>query len=1114
MLGLALLALGYTGGLVWFTATYPTDGCSLHLGPTGAVVTMIHAGPLQAGDLIVEVGGRPLNVDFLRPGSWYHWFFDPPPSDVAYTVVRGDETLGVAVRWYSPPLATVLSGYWALLFIGIVFILMAALLLLSQARDPAAPWLALFFGAEGFNLVNNAWMAAGVNLALSGAWLFHPLDLLSFAITFSAAFHALLLFPERSLLLRSRPWLPYLVHALNLMVALAGVVGMLFWPPLEVRTLTYRFLYPLAGMELLYGLGHLIRVYRRSRQPGVRNQIRWVMWGVIIGASPWLLLYNLPVVLGYAPLLPLEILVLPLALVPGSFFVAVTRWNLMAVDTLIQRSLLYTALVALLLGFYVVGTTVLGVLIQWSLGRTAPQLVALLAIAVVALVANPLRLYLQQWINRLFFRHWAGSERVLREVGSRLTTTLRLEVLVPLLVEELPTRLQLTGAALLQRQPDGTFASPDKAFTLTVAADDPLFQVIKRGEVLILGAARNPAPAVSRLAEQGWELVLPLYAGGQWVGLYLLGPHLSGDLYRRPEIEMLQTLAYQIAATLENARLYSEIAQHSASLEVLVAERTRELAIANQLLLSERDRLNVILQNMVDGLLVADLTGQMLLVNPALEAIVHKAARRLIGQPVTGLDIPALNTLLAQASERPGQVLTGDVTLGERAFRVTVIALGDRSGTITVLRDVTHEREVDRMKTEFVSTVSHELRTPLTSVLGFAKLISRTMEREVLPYIPADNGRVQRSVQRVRENLEIIVGEGERLTRLINDVLDIAKMEAGRIEWRDQPLDLATVIRQAVQNVQAMAIGKQLTLTVQLDEIGVPVVADPDRILQVIANLLSNAIKFTDHGTVTVTARPLAAGEEVHGWRAPLPHHSGGAAEGPGGVLVTVQDTGVGIPAEALPRLFQRFQQIGDTLRDKPKGTGLGLAISREIVTHYGGAIWAESEVGVGSLFCFTLPLMPTTPATPLKSPVQPETTGRSPVDPQSCTLLVVDDDGAIRALLRQTLSEVGYQVLEAADGAVAIAEARRSRPDLLILDVRMPGLSGFDVIQVLKSDPNTVQIPILILSVEAQQRSLELGAAAQLTKPVDPELLLKTVARLLQIGRAAEQPARWQESA
>jgi CheY-like chemotaxis protein len=349
---------------------------------------------------------------------------------------------------------------------------------------------------------------------------------------------------------------------------------------------------------------------------------------------------------------------------------------------------------------------------------------------------------------------------------------------------------------------------------------------------------------------------------------------------------------------------------------------------------------------------------------------------------------------------------------------------------------------------------------------------------------------------------------------LINDVLDIAKMEAGRIEWRDQPLDLATVIRQAVQNVQAMAIGKQLTLTVQLDEIGVPVVADPDRILQVIANLLSNAIKFTDRGTVTVTARPLAAGEEVHGWRAPLPHHSGGAAEGPGGVLVTVQDTGVGIPAEALPRLFQRFQQIGDTLRDKPKGTGLGLAISREIVTHYGGAIWAESEVGVGSLFCFTLPLMPTAPATPLKSPVQPETTGRSPVDPQSCTLLVVDDDGAIRALLRQTLSEVGYQVLEAADGAVAIAEARRSRPDLLILDVRMPGLSGFDVIQVLKSDPNTVQIPILILSVEAQQRSLELGAAAQLTKPVDPELLLKTVARLLQIGRAAEQPARWRESA
>jgi CheY-like chemotaxis protein len=395
---------------------------------------------------------------------------------------------------------------------------------------------------------------------------------------------------------------------------------------------------------------------------------------------------------------------------------------------------------------------------------------------------------------------------------------------------------------------------------------------------------------------------------------------------------------------------------------------------------------------------------------------------------------------------------------------------------------------VDRMKTEFVSTVSHELRAPLTSVLGFAKLIGKAMERDLLSWVPADDVRGQRAVTRVRENLDIIVSEGERLTRLINDVLDIAKMEAGRIEWRDQSFELGPVIQQAVENVRAVAAAKDLPIDLRLQTALPTLFADPDRILQVSTNLLSNAIKFTDQGRVTVTARSLDPGEAVHGWSAPAGEQ--------GAVLVTVQDTGVGIPEEAVGRLFQRFQQVESTLTNRPKGTGLGLAICREIVTHYGGAIWVDSQGGQGSCFCFTLPVVPAAQWEVARP--APRIVAVPPLRARPATVLVVDDEQHIRTLLRQTLTDAGYKVLEAADGTIAVTEARQHRPDLVILDVNMPGLSGFDVARLLRTETSTARIPIVILSVEDSPRGADIGAAAHLTKPVEIESLLRTVARLL----------------
>ena len=390
--------------------------------------------------------------------------------------------------------------------------------------------------------------------------------------------------------------------------------------------------------------------------------------------------------------------------------------------------------------------------------------------------------------------------------------------------------------------------------------------------------------------------------------------------------------------------------------------------------------------------------------------------------------------------------------------------------------------ELDRLKTEFLSTVSHELRTPLTSVLGFAKITQKRLEEVIFPRTDTSEAETARAVRQVKENLSIIVSEGERLTALINDVLDIAKMEAGRMEWKHEPVNMAEVIERAAAASAYLFELKGLDFVLAVGE-GLPtVIGDWDRLIQVMINLFSNAAKFTERGRVLCRAR----------------------AEG-SFIVVSVEDTGIGISKEEQDKVFEKFKQAGDTLTDKPKGTGLGLAICKQIVEYHGGRIWVESEPGRGSCFSFTLPA-----AGGVKNGVEglvrqlkDEVTEAAPVLSGGKTVLVVDDDSSIRALLRQELEAAGYTVLEAGDGLEAISLAKgERRPDLVILDVMMPKMNGFEVAAVLRSDPQTGGLPIIIVSViEDRLRGRRLGVDGYFTKPVDTEKLLSCVNTLLARG-------------
>lgn len=376
-------------------------------------------------------------------------------------------------------------------------------------------------------------------------------------------------------------------------------------------------------------------------------------------------------------------------------------------------------------------------------------------------------------------------------------------------------------------------------------------------------------------------------------------------------------------------------------------------------------------------------------------------------------------------------------------------------------------QELDKMKDSFLSTVSHELRTPLTSIKSFAEILLTYDE--------------DKDTQ--REFLTIINEESDRLTNLINDFLDLSKIESGRMQWDTIELSLLPVVQNAINITQAIA--KQKGLTVDLVTVpDLPLVScDKDRLVQVVTNLLSNSIKFTpEDGKISVVVKVIEAGG------------SGGES---GMVVVSVADTGVGIAPENYEAVFEKFKQVGDTLTDKPQGTGLGLPICKEIIEHYGGQIWVESELGKGSVFFFSLPI---TQQTGVKVQAAPEAR-EEPVEAikGGKTILVVDDEVNIRRFLSHELTKKGYIVFEASNGKEALEITRAHRPDLITLDIQMPDISGFDVTAVLKNDDATKDIPILILSViEDKDKAYKLGANDYMTKPFNKEEVIAKINHLL----------------
>lgn len=575
-----------------------------------------------------------------------------------------------------------------------------------------------------------------------------------------------------------------------------------------------------------------------------------------------------------------------------------------------------------------------------------------------------------------------------------------------------------------------------------------------REPVIIEDVARDERWIVGPSQEQVSKstLAVPLTVGEDVLGVLLLH-HPQPGYFTETHLKLVSAAASQVAGSINNAELYRMIRES--------AERMGGMLRAQQ---EEASQSRAILEGIADGVMVADAQGNVILLNAAAEEILGTSREEIVGRPIhelSGLYGAEGDTWLALTKEWAQALPAKDQpTSFESQFEteekvasvhMAPVLMGDEFlGTVSVFRDITREVAVDRIKSEFISTVSHQLRTPMTSIKGYTDLLYLETVGEIN--------------EAQRRFLSIIKSNADRLALLADDLLDISRIETGRMRLNLEFIHISAISEEATASLRGQIEEKGLSLKLDIPEGLPPIYGDRDRVTQVLTNLIDNARHYTPAGgQITVSA-------QIRG----------------NFLQVSVADTGIGIAPGDQEKIFDRFYRADHPLVQEVSGTGLGLPIVKSFVEMHGGEIWVESEPGQGSTFSFTLPLAER--GKELEEFPAP-----------SKQVLVVEDEPDIAELIRYHLEGNGYRVTTAARGEEALAKARQEKPDLITLDIRLPDIDGFEVLQRLKSDAETADIPVVILSIVPDRGDgFRLGAVDYVTKPVDEGRLLSAVGAIL----------------
>jgi PAS domain S-box-containing protein len=527
---------------------------------------------------------------------------------------------------------------------------------------------------------------------------------------------------------------------------------------------------------------------------------------------------------------------------------------------------------------------------------------------------------------------------------------------------------------------------------------------------------------------------------------------------------------YSHSGLRENREALAAVATAAASLGQMRA-RSREQGRAEELY----RRQEILLDSVADGICGVDQHGLVSFANPAAARLLASPAQRLTGKPVhellhgfapaiheCGADCP-LRRLKGDQMAASGEdtIFRMDGSAFPAEYALTpILDQGRFSGAVLSFRDISQRFALDRLKDEFISTVSHELRTPLTSIRGALGLLSSGILGDVN--------------DKASNLLRIALSNSDRLVRLINDILDLERIQSGREPLTFRSVELAEIVRQAIDGMAPVAEAAEVQLI--HDTTQVEIAADPDRLIQVMTNLLSNAIKFSPPGsTISILLRP-----------------------GTTGVTLSVVDRGRGIPADKLETVFGRFQQVDASDSRQKGGSGLGLAICRTIVLQHSGRIWAERNRDRGSAFRVFLPYKPeptglleTTPATGFDH------------EPRQGTILLADADPVTRIQIANQLARHGYRVIQTSSVEQTLAAAHES-VQAILLDTSLDGVNGWEILPLLRDLDPEASTPIVLLSVangenpSGQPAAVPAKAEGWVAKPLDEKALLGELARVL----------------
>ena len=604
-------------------------------------------------------------------------------------------------------------------------------------------------------------------------------------------------------------------------------------------------------------------------------------------------------------------------------------------------------------------------------------------------------------------------------------------------------------------------------------------------------------------------LGIPMLRAGELLGVIIIYRHEVRP-FTDSQIALMETFADQAAIAIENARLLNELQARTAQLTRSVQE-LQALGEVSQVLSSTLN-LETVLNTIVSR--ASQLAGTDACTvyeyderTAALyfrathnldEAVVEVARREPVrrGEGVAGrmtltlqpVQIPdiaepgaytgPLRDVLLQTGTRAllsipllredhliGGLTVNKKTPGEFSGEVIELLKTFASQSAVAIQNARLFREIedksrqletaDRHKSEFLANMSHELRTPLNAIIGYSEMVQEDA---------ADLGAEQ-----FTDDLKKINAAGKHLLELINAVLDLSKIEAGKMELYLETFDVAVLIKDIAAVIQPLAAKNGNRLDVRCPDTTGTMRADLTKVRQALFNLLSNACKFTERGTITLAVAREEVEDRQH-------------------IVFTVRDTGIGMTPEQLTRLFEAFSQADAATTRKYGGTGLGLALSRRLCRMMGGDVSVASEAGRGSTFKISLPVV-------VDAPPESAAPAAPSADPQlsvAGTVLVIDDEAAVRDLMQRFLTKEGFRVATAQSGEDGLRRARELRPDAITLDVMMPGMDGWAVLSALKADADLADIPVIMLTiVDDRNLGYALGASEYLTKPIDRERLV-----------------------